>query len=179
MLHLELDLPEPSKEIYKFLLSQALRVWALGGESEIRLHHPESDNILEQYVFAEGGEPRSVNQLTVGVILNSDYGYFKYRQQFRDGQVDPFGNVITIQHMFESGKHPVTRTYPVVYNRSPIMRLFSPISAQLVANIFRKRILDSMEIDLSDRTEREKLESMGYGKRNGYPVYDKLYIPKL
>lgn len=174
----ELIAPEPSVEIYSSLLSEAIKAWKIGTKSEVHLQHPESDGLLEQYVLAKGDNPKNAENLTVGFCMNSKEAYFTYNQRFRQGFVESFGQVITIQHYFESGNESVARQNTGKYKRGPIIRKFSPISAQTVANEFGVRILDTMDIDLTDRGEREKLEALGYSKRSGYQVYEKLYEPE-
>lgn len=175
----EITPPEPSVETYTSLLSETIKVWKNSPENEINIRHPESDNQLDQYVLAEGDNPKIASNLTIGFCMNSSEAYFQYKQKFREGFVNSFGHIITIQHYFESGNRFESRQNRGTYKRGPIIRKFSPIGAQSVANEFNINVLDTIDVDLTDKEELQKLEALGYGKRHGYQIYEKMYTPKV
>ncbi len=154
-----------------------------GGNQEVRQEIETFQDVneegVEQAMFVAPGWSKE-SPPNVGVAFEVSRGRASYTGKFYESNPPAYGRVTASEFHFDSeGEGKGISGPPGIFDplgETLTDRYDAPI-IQAVANVFKKRILHSLEA--RDQKRIRELVQKGYRRRKGYPqVFDKFYEPQ-
>lgn len=155
-----------------------------GGEQEVTLEAETLQDTeageIRQLMFISPGWTKK-HLPNIGIALISNRGRAEYATSFHEPR--GYGKVTVGEPHFtiKGQKRGVSGPQEIFgeFGRN-LSDIYDTPIVQAAANVFGRKILHSLRVDLGDQERIKKLTRMGYQPRRGYLyVYDKFYEPQV